>query len=81
MIAVPSYSSVDAQTNCPVAWSDSTDSAISITASPLEWPSEPEMFTISSVSHVDPDTLPRIPVTGLMSLDSTFSSVKISVIL
>ena len=81
VIAVPSYSSVDAQTNCPVAWADSTDSDISITSSPLEWPSNAEIFTISSVNHVDPETLPRIPVTGFSSLESSFSSVRISVIL
>ena len=30
---------------------------------------------------MDPETLPRIPVTGFSSLDSSFTSVRISVIL
>ncbi len=80
IIGSSSNSDAPDQASCPVACVGSTLIETSIFEAPLECPSSPEMFTICSASHVDPETFPSIPEIGLI-LRFELDSERISVIL
>ena len=66
------------QTSLPVEETGFTETVTGIIESPLLCPASPDMFTTVSESHVDPETLPKIPVIGFRVLTSDVSLSKIS---